>query len=125
MVNLVTKAQKYVFSINFPIFLKLNFKLAAIRESYFTFWRKIVKNNFFWILFRNFVPTINPFTNQIMKKLLSLSLIGLFPFVLLKLPNEEVSGRVLAPIFYALLTILCIIELYKRVKDKRQKVKIS
>lgn len=121
MVNLATKAQKYVFSINFPIFLKLNFKLATIRESYFTFWRKIVKNNFSWILFRNFVPTINPFTNQIMKN----SLVGLFPFILLKLPNEEVSGRVLAPIFYAPLTILCIIELYKRVKDKRQKVKIS
>jgi len=37
MVNLATKAQKYVFSINFPIFLKLNFKLAKIRESYFIF----------------------------------------------------------------------------------------
>ena len=53
-----------------------------------------------------------------MKKVLALSLIVLFPFIFLKLPNEEVSVGVLAPIFFALFAISCITEIYKRVKHK-------
>ncbi len=41
-----------------------------------------------------------------MKKVLPLSLVALFPFIFLKLPNEEVSARVLAPIFFAFLPFL-------------------
>ena len=48
-----------------------------------------------------------------MKKVLALSLIVLFPFIFLKLPNEEVSAGVLAPIFFALFAISCITEIYK------------
>ena len=60
-----------------------------------------------------------------MKKVLALSLIVLFPFIFLKLPNEEVSAGVLAPIFFALFAISCITEIYKRVKHKEENIKIS
>ena len=57
-----------------------------------------------------------------MKKVLPLSLAALFPFIFLKLPNEEVSARVLAPIFFA---FSCITEIYKRVKHKEENIKNS
>ena len=60
-----------------------------------------------------------------MKKVLALSLVALFPFIFLKLPNEEVSARVLAPIFFALFVISCITEIYKRVKHKEENIKNS
>ena len=60
-----------------------------------------------------------------MKKVLTLSLVALFPFIFLKLPNEEVSARVLAPIFFALFAISCITEIYKRVKHKEENIKNS
>ena len=60
-----------------------------------------------------------------MKKVLALSLVALFPFMFLKLPNEEVSAGVLAPIFFALFAISCITEIYKRVKHKEENIKNS
>ena len=60
-----------------------------------------------------------------MKKVLALSLVALFPFIFLKLPNEEVSAGVLAPIFFALFAISCITEIYKRVKHKEENIKNS
>ena len=64
-----------------------------------------------------------------MKKVLPLSLVALFPFIFLKLPNEEVSARVLArvlaPIFFALFALSCITEIYKRVKHKEENIKNS
>lgn len=60
-----------------------------------------------------------------MKKVLALSLVALFPFIFLKLPNEEVSARVLAPIFFAFFAISCITEIYKRVKHKEENIKNS
>lgn len=60
-----------------------------------------------------------------MKKVLALSLVALFPFIFLKLPNEEVSAHVLAPIFFALFAISCITEIYKRVKHKEENIKNS
>ena len=60
-----------------------------------------------------------------MKKVLPLSLVALFPFIFLKLPNEEVSARVFAPIFFALFAISCITEIYKRVKHKEENIKNS
>lgn len=60
-----------------------------------------------------------------MKKVLALSLVALFPFIFLKLPNEEVSAHVLAPIFFTLFAISCITEIYKRVKHKEENIKNS
>lgn len=60
-----------------------------------------------------------------MKKVFALSLVSLFPFIFLKLPNEEVSAHVLAPIFFALFAISCITEIYKRVKHKEENIKNS
>ena len=80
------------------------------------------EKNYNLFIWTNTIKSNNP---KSMKKVLALSLVALFPFIFLKLPNEEVSARVLAPIFFALFATSCITEIYKRVKHKEENIKNS
>ncbi|EKY18499.1 hypothetical protein HMPREF9073_01177 [Capnocytophaga sp. oral taxon 326 str. F0382] len=57
--------------------------------------------------------------NKLQKVLLILVVI-LFPFVLLKLPNEAIASKVLDPIFFLVLSIHLIIILYDNLKKKNK-----
>ena len=57
--------------------------------------------------------------NKLQKVLLILVVI-LFPFVLLKLPNESFASEVLDPIFFLVLSIHLIIILYDNFKKKNK-----
>lgn len=57
--------------------------------------------------------------NKLQKVLLILVVI-LFPFVLLKLPNEAIASEVLDPIFFLVLSIHLIIILYDNLKKKNK-----
>ena len=57
--------------------------------------------------------------NKLQKVLLILVVI-LFPFVLLKLPNEAIASKVLDPIFFLVLSIHLIIILYNSFKKKNK-----
>ncbi len=57
--------------------------------------------------------------NKLQKVLLILVVI-LFPFVLLKLPNEAIASKVLDPIFFLVLSIHLIIILYNSFKNKNK-----
>ena len=57
--------------------------------------------------------------NKLQKVLLILVVI-LFPFVLLKLPNEAFANKVLSPIFFLVLSIHLIIILYDNLKKKNK-----
>lgn len=57
--------------------------------------------------------------NKLQKVLLILVVI-LFPFVLLKLPNEAIASKVLDPIFFLVLSIHLIIILYDSFKNKNK-----
>ena len=57
--------------------------------------------------------------NKLQKVLLILVVI-LFPFVLLKLPNEAIASKVLDPIFFLVLSIHLIIILYDSFKKKNK-----
>lgn len=80
------------------------------------------EKNYNLFIWTNTIKSNNP---KSMKKVLALSLVALFPFIFLRLPNEEVSVGVLAPIFFALFAISCITEIYKRVKHKEENIKNS
>lgn len=54
-----------------------------------------------------------------LQKVLSILVIILFPFVLLKLPKEAFANRVLSPIFFLVLSIHLIIILYDSFKKKK------
>lgn len=54
-----------------------------------------------------------------LQKVLSILVVILFPFVLLKLPNEAFSNNVLSPIFFLVLSIHLIIILYNSFKKKK------
>ncbi len=54
-----------------------------------------------------------------LQKVLSILVVILFPFVLLKLPNEAFSNKVLSPIFFFLLAIYFVINLYDSFKKKK------
>ena len=54
------------------------------------------------------------------QKVLSFIIIILFPFVLLKLPNESFSNNVLSPIFFFLLSIYFVMNLYDSFKKKKE-----
>lgn len=55
-----------------------------------------------------------------LQKVLSILVVILFPFVLLKLPNEAFSNKVLSPIFFLVLSIHLIIILYDSFKKKNK-----
>ena len=55
-----------------------------------------------------------------LQKVLSFIIIILFPFVLLKLPNEAFSNNVLSPIFFFLLSIYFVMNLYDSFKKKKE-----
>ena len=57
--------------------------------------------------------------NKLQKVLLILVVI-LFPFVLLKLPNEAIASKVLDPIFFLVLSIHLLIILYDNLKKKNK-----
>ena len=54
-----------------------------------------------------------------LQKVLSILVVILFPFVLLKLPNEVFSNKVLSPIFFLVLSIHLIIILYDSFRKKK------
>ena len=54
-----------------------------------------------------------------LQKVLSILVVILFPFVLLKLPNEAIASKVLDPIFFLVLSIHLIIILYDSFKKKK------
>lgn len=54
-----------------------------------------------------------------LQKVLSILVVILFPFVLLKLPNEAFSNKVLSPIFFLVLSIHLIIILYDSFRKKK------
>lgn len=56
-----------------------------------------------------------------LQKVLSILVVILFPFVLLKLPNEAFSNKVLSPIFFLILSIHLIIILYDSFKKKKER----
>ena len=53
-----------------------------------------------------------------LQKVLSILVVILFPFVLLKLPNEAFSNNVLSPIFFLVLSIYLVMNLYDSFKKK-------
>ena len=55
-----------------------------------------------------------------LQKVLSILVVILFSFVLLKLPNEAFSNKVLSPIFFLVLSIHLIIILYDSFKKKNK-----
>ena len=55
-----------------------------------------------------------------LQKVLSILVVILFPFVLLKLPNESFASKVLDPIFFLVLSIHLIIILYDNFKKKNK-----
>ena len=55
-----------------------------------------------------------------LQKVLSILVVILFPFVLLKLNNEEFSNKVLSPIFFFLLSIYFVMNLYDSFKKKNK-----
>ena len=55
-----------------------------------------------------------------LQKVLSILVVILFPFVLLKLPNEAFSNKVLSPIFFFLLSIYFVMNLYDSFKKKKE-----
>jgi len=56
-----------------------------------------------------------------LQKVLSILVVILFPFALLKLPNEAFSNKVLSPIFFLVLSIHLIIILYDSFKKKKER----
>lgn len=61
----------------------------------------------------------NTMKNNI-QKVLSILVVILFPFVLLKLPNEAIANNVLSPIFFFLLSIYFVMSLYDSFKKKNK-----
>ena len=61
----------------------------------------------------------NTMKNNI-QKVLSILVVILFPFVLLKLPNEAFSNKVLSPIFFLVLSIHLVMNLYDSFKNKNR-----
>jgi hypothetical protein len=51
-------------------------------------------------------------------KILSFIIVIFLPFVFLKLPNEDLSNKVLNPIFFLLLSIYLVMNLYDSFKKK-------
>ena len=55
-----------------------------------------------------------------LQKVLSILVVILFPFVLLKLPNEAIASEVLDPIFFLVLSIHLVMNLYDSFKNKNR-----
>ena len=55
-----------------------------------------------------------------LQKVLSFIIIILFPFALLKLPKEAFANNVLSPIFFFLLSIYFVMNLYDSFKKKKE-----
>ena len=55
-----------------------------------------------------------------LQKVLSILVVILFPFVLLKLPNEAIASEVLDPIFCLVLSIHLVMNLYDSFKKKNK-----
>ena len=51
-------------------------------------------------------------------KILSFIIVIFLPFVFFKLPNEDLSNKVLNPIFFLLLSIYLVMNLYDSFKKK-------
>ena len=70
-------------------------------------------------LLKNKTKIIFAMKNKL-QKVLSILVVILFPFVLLKLPNEAIASEVLDPIFFLVLSIYLVMNLYDSFKKKNK-----
>jgi hypothetical protein len=90
---------------------------AIVSIGYIT---AILRNlGFSYISLKNKTKIIFAMKNKL-QKVLSILVVILFPFVLLKLPNEAIASEVLDPIFFLVLSIYLVMNLYDSFKKKNK-----